>query len=153
MQAALDEVFDQAIVFHGFTDYMRDYEVITYSTADPATGIEPAYARFLFRFCVEADVQTTVTPQTWRRSLDDRLIDYDRGKELDGYVWGVKWHDLYPGGRVLAATSATAEWSEAVGIDFFEAVIETNAHRLRLVFGGLEVTPLKPGYRPFEISE
>jgi hypothetical protein len=25
MQAALDEVFDQAVVYHGFTDYMRDY--------------------------------------------------------------------------------------------------------------------------------
>ncbi len=23
-----DEVFDQAIVFHGFADYMRDYEVV-----------------------------------------------------------------------------------------------------------------------------
>ena len=39
---ALDNVFDQAIVFHSFTDYMRDYEVITLSVADPRSG-DPAY--------------------------------------------------------------------------------------------------------------
>ena len=27
IQAAFDDVFDQAILFHGFADYMRDYEV------------------------------------------------------------------------------------------------------------------------------
>jgi len=26
IQAAFDDVFDQAIIFHGFADYMRDYE-------------------------------------------------------------------------------------------------------------------------------
>ena len=29
LQSLLDEVFDQALVYHGFTDYMRDYEIIT----------------------------------------------------------------------------------------------------------------------------
>jgi hypothetical protein len=27
IQAAFDDVFDQAVVFHGFADYMRDYDV------------------------------------------------------------------------------------------------------------------------------
>jgi hypothetical protein len=27
IQTAFDDVFDQAIVFHGFADYMRDYDV------------------------------------------------------------------------------------------------------------------------------
>jgi hypothetical protein len=27
IQAAFDDAFDQAIIFHGFADYMRDYEV------------------------------------------------------------------------------------------------------------------------------
>jgi len=39
IQAAFDEVFDQAIVFHGFADYLRDYDVFVYATADPRTGI------------------------------------------------------------------------------------------------------------------
>ena len=45
IQAAFDEVFDQAIVFHGFADYMRDYDVFVYATADPRTGIVPEHLR------------------------------------------------------------------------------------------------------------
>jgi hypothetical protein len=97
----LDEVFDQALVYHGFTDYMRDYEVVVCMTAAPGTGIAPVYRRLLFRYCVQAGCQTTVAPRVWRSSLDDRLIEYETGVDLDGYVWGVKWQDLYPGASVV----------------------------------------------------
>nr|WP_239161120.1 hypothetical protein [Virgisporangium ochraceum] len=49
MQEAFDEVFEQAIVFHGFADYMRDYDVFVYTTADPRTGIVPQHLRFRFK--------------------------------------------------------------------------------------------------------
>lgn len=101
LQQALDDVFDQALVYHAYTDYLRDYEVIIHATADPRTGIPPAYPRYLFRHCVEVDVETAVSADIWRRSLDDRLIDYDTGKDLDGYVWGVRWQVLYPGAKVV----------------------------------------------------
>jgi hypothetical protein len=42
IDAALQDVFDQAIVFHSYTDYMRDYEIVTFSVADPSTGIPPS---------------------------------------------------------------------------------------------------------------
>ena len=35
LQAAFDHGFDQAIVFHGFADCMRDYEIVMHTTADP----------------------------------------------------------------------------------------------------------------------
>lgn len=50
LERALDEAFDHAVVYHGFTDYMRDYEVVVYMTADPTTGITPAYLRYLFLY-------------------------------------------------------------------------------------------------------
>ena len=56
LKRALDDVFDQAIVYHGFTDYMRDYEVVFYCTADPRTGVASAYVRFRFKHCVVAEV-------------------------------------------------------------------------------------------------
>lgn len=83
LQQALDDIFDQAIVYHAFTDYLRDYEVIVHAVADPRTGIPPAYLRYLFRNCVQADVETAVGAEAWRRSLDDRLIDYARGSHPD----------------------------------------------------------------------
>ncbi|MFE7764756.1 hypothetical protein [Streptomyces sp. NPDC057438] len=88
LEQKLDEIFDHAVVHHGYTSYMRDYEVIVYVTADPRTDVEPAYLRYLFRYCVEARCESSVLPETWRVSLDDRLIDHETGVDLDGYVWG-----------------------------------------------------------------
>ncbi|MGK5642597.1 YxiG-like protein [Streptomyces sp. URMC 126] len=149
LRQMLDEAFDHAVVHHGYTTYMRDYEVIVYATADPSTGVAPAYLRYLFRYCVEARCETSVAAETWRISLDDRLIDHATGADLDGYVWGVKWHPLFPGARVLPESEATRRWSKAVGIDFHEVRLETNAHNLTLVFSDLEVSEVQVGYAPF----
>ncbi len=150
--AALEDVFDQALVFHAFTDYMRDYEVITYSVADPITEIPPVYERFLFKLCVEAEIATTVSPEVWRRSVDDRLVDFEAGKDLDGYHWGVKWHCLYPGGKVVPNSERARRWFEAIGVPFHEARIETNAHVINLVFADLEVTTVEPGHAPYVVA-
>src|SRR5262245_29860597 len=96
----LDEVTDHAILYHGFTDYMRDYEVVIYATSDPRTEIPPVYLRYLFKYCVEAIVVSAVSEESWRQSLDDRLIDDDTGRDMNGYVWGVKWQDNYPGATI-----------------------------------------------------
>ncbi|MBO4164970.1 YxiG-like protein [Micromonospora antibiotica] len=149
---ALDDVFDHALVYHGFTDYMRDYEAIVHVTADPRTEIAPTYLRYLFRYCVEAHCRTSVPPVTWRASLDDRLIGHETGVDLDGYVWGVKWHALYPGARVQAESATARSWAEATGLDFHEVLIETNAHVLTLVFSDLQVSEVPPGYRPFTVD-
>ncbi|MFH8800492.1 hypothetical protein ACH4F6_12975 [Streptomyces sp. NPDC017936] len=149
LEQMLDEIFDHAVVHHGYTSYMRDYEVIVYVTADPRTGVEPAYLRYLFRYCVEARCESSVLPETWSVSLDDRLIDHEAGVDLDGCVWGVKWHCLYPGAKVLPPSEVTRRWAQAVGIDFHEVCIETNAHRLTLLFSDLQVSEVAIGYAPF----
>jgi hypothetical protein len=153
LERSLDEAFDHAVVYHGFTDYMRDYEVIVYMAADPRTGIAPAHLRYLFRYCVEADCRTTVRSEVWRESLDDRLIDHATGADLDGYVWGVKWHCLYPGGQVVADSSRAQAWTQAIGIDFHEVCLTTNAHELTLVFSDLQVSELEPGYLPWQPTD
>jgi hypothetical protein len=79
IQAAFDDVLDQVIVFHGFADYMRDYEVFIYATADPRTGIRPEHVRYRFAHCVRASATSAVVPAIWKRSLDERLVDYDPG--------------------------------------------------------------------------
>ncbi|MHA4813358.1 YxiG-like protein [Streptomyces aculeolatus] len=145
----LDEIFDHAVVHHGYTNYMRDYEVIVYTAADPSTGVAPSHLRYLFRYCVEARCETSVSAEIWRVSLDDRLIDYETGVGLDGYVWGVKWHSLYPGAELLPESEATRRWSTALGIDFHEVRIETNAHNVTLLFSDLQVSELPAGYAPF----
>ncbi|MCK8676850.1 YxiG-like protein [Streptomyces lichenis] len=144
----LDDTFDHSVVHHGYTDYLRDYEVVVQLVADPSTGIAPTRLRYLFRYCVEARCETTVPPGTWRISLDDRLTDQETAADLDGYVWGVKSHVLYPGAKLLPESEAARRWSDAIGIDFHQVLIETNAHRLTLLFSGLEVTQVPTAYAP-----
>lgn len=151
--AAFDDIFDQALIYHGFTDYMRDYEVIVYCTAAPRTGIPPEYLRYRFSHCVRASVTSSVPPEIWSESLDDRLLDFNQGRELDGYVWGVRWQELYPGAKLLPSTAETARWSERLGRPFHEAVIEANGHHLTLVFSDLSVDHVEPGYAPFTVTD
>ena len=126
IQAAFGDVFDQAIVFHGFADYMRDLEVFIYATADPRTGIQPEHLLHRFTHCVRAVVTTAVSPEVWKQSLDERLIDYDQGRDLDGYVWGVKRAVLYPGMKLVPNSAEARRWSRELGLPFHEAAIETN---------------------------
>jgi hypothetical protein len=86
----------------GTPSYIRDYEIIVHVTADPRTGIPPVHLRYLFKYCVAVEVQTTVSPDTWRCSLDERLTDREIGPDLDGFVWAVRWQPLYPGAEVVA---------------------------------------------------
>lgn len=88
IQAAFGDVFDQALLFYGFADYMRDCEVFICATAGPHTGIRPEHLRYRFINCVRATVTSALSPAIWKRSLEERLVDYAQGRDLDGYVWG-----------------------------------------------------------------
>ncbi|MET7459573.1 hypothetical protein [Nonomuraea sp. NPDC005501] len=142
LQQALDDIFDHALLHHGFVGYMRDYQLVIRTTADPRTGIAPTTLRYLFRHCVQATCTTTVPAATWRTSLDDRLITYETGVDLDGYVWGVSWQMLYPGATLITDSPSARTWAAAVGIDFHEVRIETNAHDLTLIFSDLHIEEL-----------
>lgn len=84
-------------------------------------------------------------------SLDDRLIDYEQGADLEGYVWAVKWQMLYPGITLLDESEHVRTWSDEVGITFHEVRVETNGHNVSLVFADLEVSRVEQGYAPFAV--
>ncbi|WP_068923774.1 hypothetical protein [Planobispora rosea] len=142
LQQALGDVFDQALLHHGFTNYMRDYQLVIQVNTDPRSGIAPTTLRYLFRYCVQATCTTTVSAETWRGSLDDRLTTYETGVGLDGYVWGVNWQVLYPGATLIADSPTARTWAAALGLDFHEVRIEANAHDLTLVFSDLQIEEL-----------
>ncbi|WP_206051057.1 hypothetical protein [Nocardioides speluncae] len=96
IEAALDDVFDQALVFHGYADYMRDYDLYVYAVAHPSTGVAPEHLRYRFTQCVRASVASAVRREIWRGSLDEQLkdVDLDVANQVDGFVWGVRWQSL-----------------------------------------------------------
>ena len=85
--------------------------------------------------------------------MDDRLIDFEEGRELDGLVWGVRWQLLYPGAKLLPGTAETEVWSARLGRPVHEAMIETNIHIISLIFSGLSVDRVEAGYSPFTVVE
>lgn len=152
IDAALSDIYDQALEFHGFAAHLRDYDLFVQASADPATGIAPTHLRYRFTHCVRATVVTSVSSDIWSESLDPRLIDYETGVDLDGYVWGVNWQELYPTVSRLEASSEADEWAARLGIPFHEVLIRANAHQLSIVFSDLEITSLQAGYAPFVVG-
>ncbi|MFD5145644.1 hypothetical protein [Streptomyces sp. NPDC058401] len=146
LQRTLNEHIEAHVVHHGYTTYMRDYEVVIDVWNGPKSPT--TYLRYLFRYCVEARCETFLSMDIWQKSLDERLLDCDTAIDLDGYVWGANYHELY-GAELRPKSEAALRWSKAVGIDFHEVHIETNAHDLTLVFSDLEVTEVPVGYAPF----
>lgn len=153
IKAAFDEVFDQAVALHGFADYKRDYDVYVYATAASPKRIATKHLRYRFKHCVRASTTSALPPKVWARSLDDRLVDYAQGRELDGHVWGVKWQELYPGMQLISDSADAQRWSSELGIAFHEAVIETNVHNTSLVFSDLIVEVVTSGYAPFIVPD
>lgn len=152
LQGRLDEVFDQALIYHGFTDYMRDYEMIVHCPVVPGTGREPEVVRLLFKYCVVVEAETALPADVRARSLDGRLVRYESAPDLAGYLWVVRWQDLYPGGSVVHESERAEEWTRALGIEFHEVRFEMNVHNLTLVFSVLERDEVPVGYAPFVVE-
>ncbi len=131
IKRAFEEIFDQALVFHCFADYMRDYLVYVHLTVDRTSGMQPATLLYRFVHCLQAEVVTQVRDELLRSSLDDWLIDDEIGVDLDGFLWGVKWHCRYPGVELVDDSARASSWSARIGIDFHEATITTEAHSIR----------------------
>jgi hypothetical protein len=60
---------------------------------------------------------------------------------------------LYPGITLLDQSEHAQTWSDAVGIMFYEARVETSGHNLLLVFADLEVATVEHGYAPFVVPD
>jgi hypothetical protein len=157
IRAAFDEAFDHAVIFHGFARHLRDYDFYVYLQAAPSTGIAPEHRRYRFTHCVVAEASTALSAETWKRSLDPRLVDYQSylasSDEVDGYVWGVNWQCAYPGFALVEDSERARTWSTEVGIPFYEATYEGNGHRVRLVFSDLEVSLAAVGDSAYTVDD
>ena len=151
-------LFDQAVVEHGFTRHLRDYDVIidrvaplpkvaVHAGSDRDSYVEARY-RYRFTHCVAATVETKLTDESWHNSWDDHFTDlgaWKRAGEPEGFIFGVCWAAAYPGGQLVEDSAVARDWSRRLGQQLHEAVIETNAYSLRLVFHNLRVTRIAVG--------
>jgi hypothetical protein len=154
LQSLLDELFDRQLMFHGFTNHMRDYELVIFESVDPRSGFLPRHRRFLFRFCTEASVRSNVSAATWGSSTSDELLANSHvTMEETGYVWGVRGQEIYPGASIIPDSSRSSNWEHASGLKCWEVLIEANAHIITLVFSDLSVEDVTAGYSPYVVAE
>lgn len=66
---------------------------------------------------------------------------------------GVKWHELHPGITLLPDSEGAREWTNLLNLEFHEVLIETNAHRISLVFSDLRVGQVSAGEAPFVVPQ
>lgn len=145
VMAAFD-IHESDLLFHAYRAYMRDYELVVFNNGITAPR---GFYSYVFRYCVKASTNTRIDPEGLIISLDDRLTDYetyktlwDRGVELDGFVWGVKWSECYPGWSLVKDSERASYWTDEMGLDFHEILVETSIFEIRLVFSDLIVTKL-----------
>jgi hypothetical protein len=135
----LAQLFDLPVLSHGFAPYQRDYVI---ESEIGGRAEHRGHYRFTFTHCVLANLTTAVRDETWKVSWDDRFIDYEHWLKAgapEGYVWGANWSMAYPGPSYVENSTLAAEWETRLGYAMHEAIIETNAFRLQLVFHDLQV--------------
>jgi hypothetical protein len=150
LAARLAELPGNELAYHGFTRYMRDYELIVLPPADPYSGRHDAYIRFIFRICPEVSVRSRVGPEVWSRSIDDALVSQQHVTgQPEGYIWGGRCQVPYPGATVVGDSERARWWAGQVGVEFHEVEISASAHQISLVFADLQVEAAADGYTPF----
>lgn len=132
-------LFDGAILKHGFAPYMRDYDLVAYFARE---------SECLYRFshCPLIEITTRVADDDWRHSWGDNFINYSewlKSGSPAGYVWGICESLVYPGAKYIADSRVAQEWTSRWGKPMHEVVIETNAYTLHLVFHDLSIKELK----------
>jgi hypothetical protein len=127
--------FDFAVLRHGFLDHGRDYELVVQIYG---RGTD----RIILTHVAVANYETAVAPEVWTKSWDDVFLDYDRAKDLEGYVWGTNWSLAYPGLSFPEADPAVAKWSKLLGRQMYAALLETDRMRLTLVFADVKTERL-----------
>jgi hypothetical protein len=147
-----EDFFDAAVLRHGFTDYMRDYEIIIGArNGPPNTDIH----KYQFVGCVEVEYHTKVVPHIFLQSLSDEFVyagpDYPDKKEPSGFIWGVRYSTAYPGLKYLDDGERAQYWSHLMDRKMHEVILETEAFYLRLVFADMRYALL--GYEPEVVLE
>ena len=146
-----DRFVDSIIIAHGFATYSRDYDIVILTVAALPAGVPigdstGTYvdARFRYRFthCPEAHLISALEDEWWSVSWDDLFTDYTEWEARghpEGFVWGTKRADAYPGLSYVSDSTMAASWSERLHREMHELLIETNVFNLSLVCHGLRV--------------
>ncbi len=97
-QLTQEDFFNSAIIRHGFTDYMRDDEIIVGGRNGPPNT---DFHKYQFVGCVEAQYTTELSGKNFSQSLSDEFVyagpDYPEKDDPEGFIWGVRFSNAHQG--------------------------------------------------------
>lgn len=122
------------IIQHGFTDYMRDYEVIVVVRYGPPFD---DVHRYQFVGCVEANTRSAVAPAVFGQSIGDGFVyagpNYPDNRAPDGFVWGLRFSTSHWGMIPVEESALATSWSKSTMLRMNEVRIDTEAFHIQLV--------------------
>ena len=131
----LDDIYDVAILRHGFTNYARDYQF--YIAAYQWIGdLEGSYV-LTFSHCYDLTYKTLVPDDVLKESWDDLFIDYKTWKknnEPNGMVWGINWSLAFPGFKEVVNSDKAMDWSKRLDKPMKEVKLETTSFEISLTY-------------------
>ena len=105
--------------------------------------------KYQFVGCVEANYETKLR-EGFTQSLSDKHVysapDYPDKEVPDGFIWGVRFAEAYPGLTYVENGERAEYWSRLLRRKMHEILLETNCFHLRLVFADVRYAFL--GHEP-----
>ncbi len=147
---AAELIFDNWVITHGQTEYVRDYDIVIAVPAAKPDGsgsyIEGHY-RVRFTHSPLQRCETVLGDDTWRISWSDALTDFDSWRAAGvpaGFVWA-QGALAYPGPSLAEGSALAEEWSRRLEREMHELKLETNAYILSLLFHDLSLVQIAKG--------
>jgi hypothetical protein len=138
------------IVRHGYTDYMRDYEIIS---ANYDGIYQRGYNLHQFVGCVSASVTTQVPADIYKRSLPDEFVRagprHPNEIEPEGFIWGVRFSTSLCGIEVMD-DEEVGRWRNLLKLPLHKALVRTEVFDLELIFSELRFAVLPKNYSPMQ---
>jgi len=146
LDPVLAEPYDRELIFHGFTPYMRDYEMVLY---EPSTRTR---STVLSRDTSASSLGTALSPP----SPPGPGLTYGSGPlattssgcgtspGLDRLRLGRGGPGGLPGCHGLQGSKRAAYWADQLGTAFHEVLVEANPQTIGLVFSEATVAEVTP---------
>ena len=130
----LDDIYDVAIIKHGFTDYVRDY---MFEIEANWIGDLAGKYNLIFKHCYELIYKTLIDDDTIKQSWSDMFIDFEiweKNNEPEGFVWGTNWSLAYPGFKEIVDSEKAKVWSKKLGKEMKEVNLQSNSFEINLIY-------------------
>ena len=140
MDIKLEDIYDVALLSHGFMPYGRDYY---FNLETNWTAPNGGRYQLVFHHCYQMSYLLDHDPDLLKNSWDDLFIDYDKWQQAgkpEGFLWSTNWMLLYPGFTVVKDSERAAHWTNLLGRTMQEILLDMEIVKMNFVIHSWSLT-------------